>query len=277
MIDQSIRPLERWHSNPGIAMRPGPLFRTVPLGQEGGTQPPKRCSSASAAAIVRWSLPSAAATWTPSGSPRGLSPSGTCVTGRPSRLKTAAGVSTQARPIVPPWRGATRGCGWWSRIAVVAEDRRRPRRAATRAAATAFWVRRGRHVAVQALERERDQDRHRVVAAPAHRVHPRARAARLYAGVLEQLVERRVRAVAERGEVDLERAPELLERHALAARAALLEGTGGVRRAPRAAPCGRGAARRRRRAGRAACSGRRSWGRRARARRSARRRRPGRR
>ena len=40
-----------------------------------------------------------------------LSPSGTSVTGRPSRLKSAVGASIQGRPTVRPWRGATRENG----------------------------------------------------------------------------------------------------------------------------------------------------------------------
>src|SRR5690606_13297572 len=52
------------------------------------TQPPKRSSSACAAAIVRWSLPRAAAICTATGSPWGSKPVGTTVTGSSSTLKT---------------------------------------------------------------------------------------------------------------------------------------------------------------------------------------------
>ena len=49
-----------------------------------------------------------------------------------------------------------------------------------------------------------------MIAPTAGGVAPGALASRVHAGVVEQLAERHARAVAERGEVDLERAPELL-------------------------------------------------------------------
>ena len=64
----------------------------------GGTQPPNTASSSSAIAMLRWSAPCRAATWTPTGSPCRLSPSGTSVTGTPARLKIELDVISHGRP-----------------------------------------------------------------------------------------------------------------------------------------------------------------------------------
>ena len=77
---------------------------------------------------------------------------------------------------------------------------------------------RRRDVAVEAVQRQRDQDRQRVVAAPPGRLAPGPGAAGLDARLLEQLGPRRARAVAQRSQVDLEHElkADLVRRYAIA-------------------------------------------------------------
>ena len=226
---------------------------------------------------MRWSLPSAAATWTPSGRPARVEPERDLGDGEAEEVENGGG---REDPGPADGRAVARRD---ARMRLVEQD---PVVAEDGADLLAQRVRggdgllraRGRHMAVETLERERDQRRECVVAAARARpsVHGRGPRGCTPASSSSSLSEV-ARAVAQRGEVDLERAAELLERHALAARAALLQGAGGGVARLAQLLAGRQRARRRRRAGPAARSGRPPPGRRARGRRSARPRRPGRR
>src|SRR3954451_8293646 len=85
------------------------------------------------------------------------------------------------------------------------------------AAVTPFCVR-PPDVAGEALQRQRDQVPQRVVAAPRARLSPGPGAACLDARLLEQLGQRRARAVAQRSQVDLEHElkADLVRRDAIA-------------------------------------------------------------